>query len=75
MAKYILGIDEGTTSVRAGLYNTQTDILEFKSQQEIDVFCPHDGWVEQDGEKIFQAVKNVIENVVICGNEICELIC
>ena len=68
MAKYILGIDEGTTSVRAGLYNTQTDILEFKSQQEIDVFCPHDGWVEQDGEKIFQAVKNVIENVIRQNN-------
>ena len=64
MAKYILGIDEGTTSVRAGLYNIETNVLQFKSQKEIDIFCPHDGWVEQDGEKIFQAVKYVIQSVI-----------
>ena len=65
MNKYILGIDEGTTSVRAGLYNIGQNKLEFVAQQPIDIFCPHDGWVEQDGEKIYSAVCKVIEDVIL----------
>ena len=64
MSKYILGIDEGTTSVRAGLYNVQTNTIENIISQPIQVFCPHDGWVEQDGEKIYTAVCEVINQVI-----------
>ena len=64
MEKYILGIDAGTTSVRAGLYNIEQNKLEYICQQPIEIFCPHDGWVEQDGEKIFEAVQKVIDNVI-----------
>lgn len=56
MRRYILGIDEGTTSARSVLYDIdQNEIVDIVSKP-IKQFYPHDGWVEQDANEISRKV-------------------
>ncbi len=64
MKKYIIGVDEGTTSCRAGIYNVQTHVLSGLFQKEIPIFTPHDGWVEQDAEVIYQTFLETIKGAI-----------
>ena len=59
--KYILSIDQGTTSTRALLYDKEGKLV-FKAQQEVACLYPSDGWVEQDALDIFLSVVNVIND-------------
>lgn len=59
--KYILSIDQGTTSTRALLYDKEGKLV-FKAQQEVTCLYPFDGWVEQDALDIFLSVVNVIND-------------
>jgi len=43
--KFIIAIDQGTTSSRAILFNIQGKLL-FKSQLEFKQYFPKNGWVE-----------------------------
>ena len=61
--KYILTIDEGTTSVRAILYNKQTNNFERIEQQAFKQIFPHPAWVEHDAEEIWQKAKTCLEKV------------
>ena len=54
MSKYILSIDQGTTSSRAIIFNEKSEILSV-AQQEFTQFFPEDGWVEHDPEEIWQS--------------------
>jgi glycerol kinase len=54
MSKYILSIDQGTTSSRAIIFNEKSEILAV-AQQEFTQFFPADGWVEHDPEEIWQS--------------------
>ncbi len=54
MKKYIIGIDEGTTSCRSVLYDiTKDEIVDISSRAFKSIY-PNDGWVEQDAEKIYK---------------------
>lgn len=53
-----LAIDQGTTSSRAILFSASFDILH-TAQQEFPQHYPHNGWVEQDPEDIWQSVLSV----------------
>ncbi|MFT5504468.1 MAG: glycerol kinase [Gammaproteobacteria bacterium] len=53
MAKYLLSIDQGTTSSRAMLFDLQGKAC-FTAQEEFQQFYPHDGWVEHDPLEIWQ---------------------
>ena len=44
--EYIMVIDEGTTSLRAVIFNKKMELL-FQSQKPIEMICPADGEVEQ----------------------------
>lgn len=55
----ILAVDEGTTSVRAFLYDASGHIAA-SSQKEISLFTPHPGWVEQDASEISSTTAQVI---------------
>lgn len=55
----ILAVDEGTTSARAFLYNSSGRIIS-SAQEEISLFTPHPGWVEQDAFQISSIVQRVI---------------
>lgn len=65
--KYILVVDQGTTSSRAIIFNHNEEII-YKSQQEIECFFPHDGWVEQNALDIYASVLNVINDALLKTN-------
>jgi len=63
LSKYILAIDQGTTSTRALLYDKNGDIVE-KAQKEFTQYYPKPGWVEHDPEEIWNSTIGVINNVI-----------
>ncbi|MEP1152733.1 MAG: glycerol kinase GlpK [Balneola sp.] len=63
MKKFILSIDQGTTSSRAILFNKEGEI-EHVSQQEFQQHFPNDGWVEHDAAEIWETQRKVVEEVV-----------
>ena len=52
MKKYLLALDEGTTSARAILFDRRSEIISM-AQHEIKQIYPHPGWVEQDPMDIY----------------------
>ena len=52
MKKYILSLDEGTTSARAILFDKESNIVSM-SQHEFPQIYPQPGWVEQDPMVIY----------------------
>ena len=61
--KFIVAIDQGTTSSRAVLFNTVGKVI-FKSQLEFKQYFPQNGWVEHDPEEIWRTTKKVLLNVI-----------
>jgi len=61
--KYILTIDEGTTSVRAVLYNTQTNKFEKIERRTFKQIFPQPAWVEHDATEIWQKTQECVLNV------------
>ncbi|MEK3797367.1 glycerol kinase GlpK [Peribacillus sp. FSL H8-0477] len=59
MEKYILSIDQGTTSTRAILFNKAGEMVHV-SQQEFKQYFPEPGWVEHDANEIWGSVLAVI---------------
>lgn len=74
MKKYILGIDEGTTSTRAVLYDAVKNRIVDISQNSIKQFYPEPSYVEQDAKQIYTAVtssmRGVLRNNNISADEI-----
>lgn len=52
MKKYVLALDEGTTSARAVLFDKKANIISM-AQHEIAQIYPQPGWVEQDPMDIY----------------------
>ncbi|MFC5470239.1 glycerol kinase GlpK [Cohnella suwonensis] len=63
MERYILSLDQGTTSTRALLVNAQGNIAAM-AQREIVLSYPHPGWVEGDAEQIWRSAVDVVERVL-----------
>ncbi|HCA24259.1 MAG TPA: glycerol kinase [Pseudomonas sp.] len=63
MAKPILAIDQGTTSSRAILFAADGS-PQHSAQQEFAQHFPADGWVEHDGEDIWQSTLSVCREVL-----------
>lgn len=61
--KYILAIDQGTTSSRAIIFNREGKMIAI-AQQEFEQFFPHPGWVEQDANEIWTSVLGCITEVL-----------
>jgi glycerol kinase len=57
MPKYILAIDQGTTSSRAIVFDCSGRSLGV-GQQEFEQHFPNNGWVEHDPEEIWQTTLN-----------------
>ena len=62
-ASYLLAIDQGTTSTRAILF-TPDGSPAFEARRDLRQFYPAEGWVEHDGEEIWQAVLDVVREVL-----------
>ena len=54
MPKYILALDQGTTSSRAILFDQAGRVVNV-AQQEFPQIFPRAGWVEHDPEAIWQS--------------------
>lgn len=67
MEKFILSIDQGTTSSRAILFNKNGEIVA-TAQEEVALQYPHEGWVEADALLIWISVVNVVNEVLIKAN-------
>ena len=50
--KYIMALDQGTTSSRAIIFNKKGEIVA-KAQNEFAQHYPQNGWVEHDPMEIF----------------------
>ena len=61
--KYILALDQGTTSSRAVLFNRDAKPVAI-AQQEFTQYFPKPGWVEHDALEIWQTQKNVMQAVL-----------
>lgn len=67
MEKFILSIDQGTTSTRALLINKQGEVVNMVQEE---AFCsfPHSGWVETDALNIWVSVISVTNAVLVKQN-------
>ncbi len=63
MAKFIISIDQGTTSSRAILFNLKGKPI-YSSQQEFTQHFPKSGWVEHDPEEIWSTTKKTLKKVI-----------
>ena len=61
--KYVIALDQGTTSSRAVLFNSQGEI-EGIAQREFTQHFPRPGWVEHDPVEIWESQWEVFEQVV-----------
>ncbi|MCF6223975.1 MAG: glycerol kinase GlpK [Flavobacteriaceae bacterium] len=61
--KYILSLDQGTTSSRSILFNDKGGICDI-SQQETEQIYPKHGWVEQNALEILNTQIETINNVI-----------
>ena len=64
MKKYILTIDQGTTSTRAILFDHKASTIGIY-QMEFTQICPKSGYVEHNADEIYQTVLECIKNVII----------
>ena len=67
MKKYILSIDQGTTSSRAILFDHNGRVCSM-AQREVECLFPKPGWVEADALGIWVSVIDVINEVLVKEN-------
>ena len=61
--KYIMALDQGTTSSRAILFNNKGEILEM-AQKEFTQIYPKAGWVEHNPMEIWGSQSGVMREVI-----------
>ncbi|MDT8862374.1 glycerol kinase GlpK [Alkalihalobacillus sp. MEB130] len=65
--KYILALDQGTTSSRAILFDKQGKIVAVE-QREIEQIYPQPGWVEHNANEIWASILAVMSGVMLKSN-------
>ena len=63
MKRFIVAIDQGTTSSRAILFSLSGKPV-CSSQKEFKQYFPKDGWVEHDPNEIWNTTKKVLINII-----------
>ena len=61
--KYIMALDQGTTSSRAILFDKGGTVIH-SVQQEFTQYFPESGWVEHNAEEIWSSILSVIAGVL-----------
>ena len=71
--KYIIALDQGTTSCRTVILNKEEEIIT-KTQEEFQQIFPQPGWVEHDANEILQTqlktLQKALEQAKILPSEI-----
>jgi glycerol kinase len=63
MKKFIISIDQGTTSSRSVLFNLKGKPI-YSSQKEFTQYFPKNGWVEHDPEEIWSTTKKTLLDTI-----------
>ena len=63
MGKYLLAIDQGTSSTRSVLYDDKGRFID-SSQLEFKQYFPQEGWVEHNPEEIWESVLSTLSSLV-----------
>ncbi|MBD5147723.1 MAG: glycerol kinase GlpK [Oscillibacter sp.] len=63
MEKYVIALDQGTTSSRCILFDQRQNIVEM-AQKEFTQFYPRPGWVEHDPMEIYSSQYGVFSEVL-----------
>ncbi len=63
MPRYLLALDQGTTSSRAILFDENQNIVS-SAQKELTQYYPQSGWVEHDPMEIYSTVWAVMMEVI-----------
>ncbi len=71
MKKYIISIDQGTTSSRAIIFNKMGEIVS-SSQKEIEMIYQQADYVEQDAEEIWTSVISTIAECLLTAEVLPE---
>jgi len=71
LKKYILAIDQGTTSSRAILFNKKGEIVS-SSQRELKMIYKQAGYVEQDAEDIWESVLSTLAECIMTAEVLPE---
>lgn len=76
MPKYILSLDQGTTSSRAILFSPSGDLVS-SAAYEFEQIFPYDGWVEHNPSEIWgsqlRAIKNAMKKVGATAEDIATI--
>lgn len=67
MEKYILSLDQGTTSSRAILFNKNGEIVH-SAQKEFTQYFPKPGWVEHNANEIWGSILAVVASCLSEAN-------
>ncbi|MCI5714607.1 MAG: glycerol kinase GlpK [Firmicutes bacterium] len=62
--QYILGIDEGTTSVRTVLYDTKKHEIVNVEKIKFTQYFPKPGWVEHDPKEIWKCTEKTLNDTL-----------
>lgn len=60
---YLMAIDEGTSSTRAMIFDKESRVVG-TAQRAIQLYYPNSGWVEQDGEEIWENTLAVMKEAL-----------
>ncbi|CAD7926578.1 unnamed protein product [Amoebophrya sp. A25] len=67
--KYLLTVDQGTTSSRCLLFDSTFRHVK-TSQEEFPQYYPKPGWVEHDPEEIVQSVQNCMQKLGVAKDQV-----
>src|SRR5215475_925133 len=67
MPKYVLALDQGTTSSRAILFDQEQNIVA-QEQKEYTQIYPREGWVEHDPMEIYSSQYGVMAELMARQN-------
>ncbi|MBU1092841.1 MAG: glycerol kinase GlpK [Firmicutes bacterium] len=67
MKKYMMSIDQGTTSTRAIIFDHQSNIIAMASEDITQIY-PKPGWVEHNANQIWVSVLAVMARVLLEAN-------
>ena len=64
MKTCLIGLDVGTTSTKAVIFNHHGEELARTASPPYRIYTPHPGWVEQDPEELWGAVLHVLKELI-----------
>lgn len=64
MKRYILGLDEGTTSARTLVYDAVNNEIITIANEKFKQYFPKAGWVEHDANEIWEVMQNTLYKAI-----------